>query len=78
MVLLGSLGLDALDIATWLNPDGLHVASFGFLENHHVALSGWSVSLRYPSLLPINRLIPLLPSHFLIFSSLTLVVLRLV
>ena len=47
-----------------------------FKKTCHVACSGWITSLQCPSLLPINSQLPLLPSHFLIFSILTSVVHR--
>ena len=56
----------------WCNPDGLLVTSFRSSKNYHVVHSNLFASFQYPTLLTINRAIPLLPSHIshIFFSNL--------
>ena len=56
----GSLGSDVLDIATWLNHNGLQVTSIRSLRKLHVALPSWSMSLWCPTWSPINSSFPFL------------------
>jgi len=58
------LKLDILDVDTWHNPPVAYQSRRFVLQKYcHMAHSNWFTSFQCPTLLPINRAIPLLPSH---------------
>ena len=66
----------AWDSTSWMKTHGLILVvntsrHFILQKGCHLALLGWLMSLQWPSWSPINSSIPLLPSHFPIFSFLT-------
>ena len=69
----GDLGSNVLDVDTWRNPSNLQIALFRSSKNCHVAYFGWLASFQCPTLLPINRGIPFLPSHIshIFFSNIS-------